>query len=275
MARSLSFFYRRNQLSAEIRGRQIATALGAKINPTDGYADDVCILVKCLPGLLHRERGLTDFHDWYYDAVDNQTALRWLLRHPDVKVLVASLSAQTYLGARVKNPITCIPQHHCNVERFRRRPRPVKVVGYVGVDHAITGYRDAVTKAVEGMGLEMRWVTDFKTREDVVEAYGGIDIQLVWRDGMPETLLWMKNPMKIVNAASFGIPTVAKPEPAFDAECPNWYLAAHSVDDALAQIHRLKDDADLYAWYADPGPDRAEPYHLDHIAAQYRRLADA
>ena len=35
--------------SGIIRGEQVAHKLGAKLNPTSGYEDDVCIYVKGIP----------------------------------------------------------------------------------------------------------------------------------------------------------------------------------------------------------------------------------
>ena len=274
MARGLSFFYRRNQLSAEIRGKQVAEFVGGKQNPVDGYQHDVCILIKMLPGRLAFERGIHDCGPMYLDLVDHSTCLNWLARNPALPVIVSSRSGMAYLSETLAmpNPLTFIPQHHCNVERVRRPHRPVRVVGYVGVDHAVTAHREKVTAAVEKMGLEMRWCTEFYTREDVVKAYQQIDIQFTWREGMPEKLLHLKNPLKIVNAASFGIPTVANSEPSFLAECRGRFVPALTIDDAIEQIDLLRGDANYYESFAEVGLALAEPYHLERVADLYRGL---
>lgn len=275
MARGFSFFWRRGQLSAEIRGRQVAEALGGKQNPTSGYHDDICILVKMLPGQLLRDRGLADLGPTYLDMVDNHTCLRWLTRHPEIRVIVASKSAHTLLAeTHPAHQVVFIPQHHCNIERLRRPPGPLRTVGYIGTWHAMELYRERIACSLYKMGLGWRWCTDYQTRHDVVAFYQQVDLQLTWREGMPFVLEQVKNPMKIINAASFGIPTVTQPEVSFVAECAGRFLPASTMDEALEQIDLLRTDPLYYATFADLGPALAEPYHLDHVIPLYRRLAD-
>ena len=274
MARGFSFFYRRGQLSAEIRGRQVGEALGGRLNPTEGFAEDVCIFVKAYPSNLLRERKIGPAGPTYLDLVDYSPALNWLMKHQSLPLIVSSKSGMAYLGERLSNPMTFIPQHHCNRERLHRPIRHVQTVGYVGVDHAVTECRDSVTAAVEKMGLRMLWCTDFRHRQDVVDAYQQIDIQFTWRDGMPEKLEWLKNPMKIINAGSFGIPTVTKPEPSFEHECFGRYLSAPTIPEALEKIRMLQSNAVLYDSMAASAKALSESYHLDQILPLYRRLAD-
>jgi hypothetical protein len=118
----------------------------------------------------------------------------------------------------------------------------------------------------------MRWLTNYRTRAQVIEFYRGIDIQFAWRGPMPEAQLYLKNCLRLVNALSFGIPTVARPEPALMQELPGHFLRANSAEDACEQIGRLARDPMLYRQYATSGPRIADPYHLHHVAGLYRAL---
>lgn len=279
MGRPLTFFYRRTQLSGRIR-RQVADVIGARCNPQGAdVSQDVCIGVKMSPSLIRHDKLIRrdQMGDYYLDFIDHHTCLDWLGHWPETKVIVCSRSGEAWLREQIGSPLTFIPQHHCNVERqLRPLDRPVKVVGYVGVKPVDTdSWPGRIDAAVRKMGLEMRWFTDYEDRADVVAAYQQIDIQFGWREGMVEKLLHLKNPMKVISAGSYGIPTVAKREPAYELETKDEYLGCESIDEAADAIFQLANDPLLYRQYAEMLPPWAEPYHLTHVAEQFRRLGDA
>jgi hypothetical protein len=258
----------------------VADVIGARCNPPGHTVrDDVVIGVKMSPNLIRHDKLIprAQMGDYYLDFIDHHTCLDWLSHWPETKVIVCSRSGEQWLKERIGSPLFFIPQHHCNVERERRPlDRPVRVVGYVGVKPAdgVT-WPDQIETAVRKMGLEMRWFTDYQDRADVVDAYRQIDIQLGWREGMVEKLLHLKNPMKVISAASYGIPTVAKREPAYELEVKDQYLGCDTIAEAADSIFQLAFDRLLYLDYANTLPTFAEPYHLTRIAEQFRRLGDA
>ena len=279
MSKNLSFFYRRGSFSSEIRGRQIGTALGAKLNPSEGFDDDICVLVKVLPKSLSRSRCVTiNVDHLYLDILDYSGGIPWLQGRPWIKIIAASKSSEQFLRTRFpQNTIVYIPQHHCNVQRLLRPDRPIKTVAYIGLALTPPAWADTVSQAVAKMGLEMRYFTDFKTRQDVVDAYLQTDIQFTWYDDtMPDRWRQMKNALKVVNAASFGIPTVASFEPAYEAECRDWYRPAPNLTDAMELIWDLKMSLDgeglSRLFWTRHLPDIAEAYHIDNIAQLYRKL---
>ena len=275
--KNISFFYRRGALSSEIRGSQIGWFLGAKHNPRRGYQDDVCILVKMLPKRLGSDRGIYDLPEsTYLDIIDYTGMLRWLRGKKGYRLIAASKSAETYLRNLCPNSVTFIPQHHCNTERLVRSTRIVKTVAYVGLMGAgPPPWYDRVNHDVRAMGMHMKYFTNFKTREDVVRAYEQTDIQFTWYDNtMSSVLRQMKTSLKIVNAASFGIPTVSSSEPAYVAECGGKFLDCHSLDYAMEALRQLQSDDHLYDNFVKELPAFAESYHIEHIAALYRRLSD-
>jgi hypothetical protein len=274
--RHISLFFRRGSLSSEIRGRQIGAALQATLNPTKGFDDDLCILVKVLPKTLTRTRALSFNPDHIYlDILDYSGGVSWLKARPSIKVIAASRSSEQYLRTHCpRNHIVFIPQHHCNLQRLRRPARPVKTVAYVGLMPTPPPWYDEVNTAVAKMGLEMRYFTKFRTKEDVVAAYLQTDIQFTWYDEtMSDRWRQMKNALKVVNAASFGIPTVASFEPAYVAECKGQFVPCGTLELAFEAIRELQRPA-LYDVFTGTLPAFAEPYHIDNIAQLYRKLAE-
>jgi glycosyltransferase involved in cell wall biosynthesis len=116
-------------------------------------------------------------------------------------------------------------------------------------------------------GLELLKYSSFHSRQDVVDFYRKIDIQAVWRP-WPKAL---SNPLKIVNAASFGIPTLAYPEVAF-AEVGECYIPVETLDEFIKQVKRLKSSPSLYARYRDRCLAKAEAYHIERVAEIYKHL---
>lgn len=272
MARQLSFFYRRGQLSGEIR-RQMARRIGAKVNPFDDTSEDICIGIKMSPYAVGRDKHVFKWHRFYLDLIDHSTVLKWLKKRPWVDLIVASRSAEFYVPQLLPNPITFIPQHHCNFERTVKKIREPRVVAYVGTTPPLADWVDTVASAISKMNLELRVYGNCARRGHVVNAYLETDIQFTWRNDVTERLLYTKNPLKILNAASFGIPTVANIEPAFEYECRDHYFGVRALSEALDAIRELQTNPACYERFAAVGPTLAEPYHVDHIGAAFQRLA--
>jgi hypothetical protein len=250
--------------SGEIRGRQMAEHLGAKLNPTAGFEDDVCVWVKRKPpedNLPART---------YLDIVDGSERIRWLERHPSVPIIACSLSGYRYLRQEHGRDCIYIPQHHANFDRRRRlvpdwsKPR----LGVVG------GAASMPVAVAESIGAR-RYLA--RTREDVVDAYLKIDIQVIWR-GEPTVSPWglrtawrpperpLKNALKIINAASFGIPTVAIPEIGYE-EMEGYYSHARTVAELLKVIALWAEGYDEQRLI-----DKAEEYHIENVAERYAEL---
>jgi hypothetical protein len=97
--------------------------------------------------------------------------------------------------------------------------------------------------------------------------YKRIDVQVVWRN-YPKKLA---NPLKLVNAAAFGVPTVALAEPYFE-EMGDCYLSVKSLDGLLARLEELRAWPSLYEQFAARCLARAEDYHIDRVAELYKEL---
>jgi hypothetical protein len=248
--------------SSMIRGQQVAAALGARLNPKDGYEDDVCIHVK--PNSLDRVRD----RDWV-DLVDGRGIIPLLRDRPKIRVIaVSECSLEMYRKMGMANEAVIIRPHHCNFDRVRRDRRRVRTVGYIGSEVAFRHPLEDFKERINAIELNFIWSVDYKAREDVVDFYRRIDIQLVWSS--PKFGRQSIGPTKAVNAASFGIPTVAYPQVCY-GEIQGKYIEATMVEDAIREIEWLKDSPGHYDEWACR-TEWTEDYHIDSIAKLYRSL---
>lgn len=244
----ISFFANKNG-SGEIRGRQMAEFLGGRLNPAEGYEDDVCIYVKRKPPDDHPVQS-------YLDVVDASERVGWLRRHPEIGVIASSRTGWQYLEKELGRHVKLIPQHHCNFERRRKTPRRgAPRIGVVGGRASMPEHIATLTGATR--------YGDYRTWRDVVDAYLQIDIQVIWRGIVDRPL---KNALKIINAASFGIPTVALPEPCY-WEMEGCYWRATTEAELLRTIEVLADGYDEERLVRE-----TEQFHIEKVAAGYLSL---
>lgn len=220
------------RVSSRIRGEEIAEYLGAKLNQE---RSEVNIYVK---NYGHGEIKDGD----YADVLDDIWTVEWLRDKPGIKVIAMSLSHRDWLKSKLKNEIVYIPHHHLNFERKVRTRREVTVCGYVGAPQKIR---------VEG--FKFLYLTNFKTREDILEFYSQIDIQVIGK--VPDVPYY--HPTKIINAMSFGIPTISPKRMGYQ-EVEGFYFQS---------LQELKK-----GWNADRLIKEAEKYHISNVAKLYQQL---
>jgi hypothetical protein len=225
------------------RGHQVAQRLGAYINPD--VPKGTCIWVKKQPPEGYPPGS-------WLDVVDAKERVPWLRQHTDVGAIACSWSGHKFLRERLGfgRRIRRIPHHHANFERASKPPpSPPFRLGVVGGSASVPPFWN---------------VRQYhpRTREAVLEAYQEIDVQLVWRTETHP----LKSALKIVNAASFGIPTIAYPASAY-GEAAGVYYPALTEGDAELQLRRLAD-----GWDARALMDFAEAFHIDRIIEEYQTL---
>ena len=248
--------------SAIIRGIQVAEYLGARYNPKEGYEDDVCIYIKPEAGTIFMKKS-------YVDLVDGYELAKWSKENIPHPLIVTSQYDKDYLIGKFDlfQPIFVIPQHHCNYERVKRERKEVTTVGYIGVRKEFDPYVVEIIEKLSKAGFEFIRYHTFQDRQDVVDFYKKIDLQLIWR---PRKIR-MKNVLKLTNAMSFGIPTVAYPENCF-VELDDYYLKANNIDELVANLVKLRDNPELYKEYSEKGVPKSEDYHIENIAELYKKL---
>ena len=258
-------FFTKGGGSGKIRGEQIAKHLGAKLNPKKGFKDDICIYVKCAPPKNYPKRT-------YIDVIEDSEGLRWVKSHPKVGIIASSVSIRDYLTCELnRNDIVLIPQHHCNFERIKRTRKKVTTAGIIGNKHSFQYPLDELEKKLDKIGMKLKTLIKpkFKDRHEVVDFYEQIDIQLIWRPNIDDVL---KNPLKLVNAMSFGIPTIAYPEINMNMAFEDHFLKPISIEEMVDCVYELKHFSMYYKSWALSGLNRAEEYHIDNIAKLYKKL---
>lgn len=252
----LVFHKARRGGSGIIRGVQMAEHLKARLNPEWTYPEDVHIWIKMQPPDDYPAKS-------YLDVLDAQERVSWLLAHPDIGVIASSQSGYDYLTKKLKrDDIHLIPQHHCNYERVVRERREIKVAGVVGGAGALQLDYDELVRRLGEFGIEFRWLKQYRSRQEVANFYKDLDLQIVWRPGNRP----LKNPLKIINAMSFGIPTIALPDIAYQ-EVEGFYLRAETMGGILEKLNLFNADVIIDSLVA-----KAEEYHIDNIAKLYEGL---
>jgi len=259
------------RVSSMIRGEQIATYLGAKLNPTDGYENDVCIYVKprVLPPNDFKFEGKP-----YLDICDSVDLYPLAARHPEVTVISASDWNYDLLKRVLPNKVVNIPEQHCNNERVVRTRSEVTTVGVIGTKNAFEFLPEGLREKLAERGMELLEFSKFFCREDVVDFYKKIDVQIIWRPYVKYHKDRLYNPLKIVNASSFGIPTIALAEKSFE-EMGGCYIPVQTLDEFLGALDQLRSVPSIYESYASACIAKSENYHISHIAEKYKQLCQS
>lgn len=275
----LSFFYKENTGGGLTAGYQIGTYLGSKLNPSSGYENDTCIYVKIIPQNYPKHS--------YLDVVDSVEAVDWLRYNPDIGVIARSTIAQEYLSKLLKrNDIKYIPQFHCNFEGYTRVPREVRVAGTVGALNSLQCSLIELEKMLKEIGVELDFDRQYwphynnqpnelgiDAREKICNFYKGLDVQIVWR-----TRAWspkhepLKSNTKLINAGSFGVPTIAYPEPSFVKDWDGAFIAVNNLEEMIESIKHLKDDPNYYKIMSDKALTKSKEYDIEKIAQLYLAL---
>lgn len=254
------------RVSSIIRGEQIASYLSAKLNPLEGYENDVCIYVKphIKPGRDFKFQGKP-----YLDIIDGVLLKEILKKHPEVAAIVCSSWDLKLLSRWLhhKNKIVLIPQHHCNFERLIRNRNGITTVGCIGTSAAFTWLPEGLEEGLKNIGVDLLKFSSFFSRQDIVDFYQKIDVQIVWRPYIRH----LANPLKLVNAASFGIPTIALDEVTFK-EMGDCYIPVNNLGEFMTQLKRLMSSPALYSQYSQKCLDKSAAYHVDNVAPLYREL---
>lgn len=105
--------------------------------------------------------------------------------------------------------------------------------------------------------------------QDIIDYYKKIDIQVIGYFDYQDIPYY--HPTKIINAASFGIPTVAGRRLGYK-DFDNFYIPVNNMDELLAEVEKLKKDPKYYNQWSDKIVKEAEKYHISKIAQLYRKL---
>ena len=252
------------RVSTRIRGEEVAEHLGFKLNPQVREIDEVCIFIK--------PRHLTSVKDGdYVDVLDDVRVIPRLKERPKVKVIAISEVHYNYLKKELSNEITLIPHHHINFERSKRRKNKTLTGGIIGTpSHMVHDITKKIKDGLAEVGIEFTTCFDFKTRQDMVEYYKKIDFLVIWYLDIYKRDSFYRHPAKIINAASFGIPSLGQPILGY-SEVEGLYIPIESVEDIMREAQRLKDE-NYYNQWSHKLLKEAEKYHISNISKLYQKL---
>lgn len=257
------------RVSTIIRGEQLAAYMqNARLNPTSGYENDVCVYVK--PNLKPDQEFKFEGRP-YLDVVDGFNLIHILNKYPEVPAILFSDHDMELFPKFVKNKLVCIPHHHVNFEREKRDRTGVKKIGVIGSEGAFKWIPEEIRQGLKERNLELVEFSTFYPRMSVTKFYKQIDLCLVWRPYNLKFPNGCYNPFKIVNASAFGIPTVALDEPAFK-EMEGCYIGVSTAQEALKVVDEFKTSESLYLDMSQRCLEKSERYHIDNIAKLYQQL---
>lgn len=253
-----------HRLSGRIRGEEIAQYLGGKFNAKVREEDDICIFVK--------PRNLTNVKDGdYVDMLDQIGLIPFLKDRPEINIIAMSDAHYNYLKKELPNKIVLIPHHHVNLKREKRSRNKTIVGGMIGSpSRMVYEIVDKIKVGLSKAGIEFTICFNSKTREEMVNYYKSIDFLVNWYLDIYKRDCFYRHPTKIINAASFGIPTLAQPILGY-SEVEGFYIPIETVDDIVREAEKLKEE-DYYNRWSEKLLIEAEKYHISKIIKLYKNL---
>lgn len=248
------------RVSSQIRGKEIADYLGCNLNPKKTNPGDVNIFVK--PYSLNEAKD----GDWV-DVLDGGRIMDMLKSRPKANIIAAAENSFEFIKDNYPNKTVFIPQHHINIEDVYIKRNGLKTAGYIGAPSPqATHINEELIKILTPLGIKYITCHNFKTREDSVNFYKQIDL-LIIADFSPD-INPHKIPTKIINAASFGAPSMAFPLQGYK-EIEEDYIRINSMDEIKDKILDLKEN---YPLWSEVALAMSKKYHIKEIAEYYRSL---
>ncbi len=255
------------RLSSEIRGVQMAEYLGSKFNQ-ERAEGDVCIFLK--PSSLDKVKD-GDYVD--YNDPDAPNNLEEKLRQrPLIKVIANCQNSYEYLSKRLENELFCIPQQHINWDNEINPKRGMLVGGYIGrpSNTSFTINSEIKNLLKEKLNIDFNICYKWTTRQEAVDFYKGIDFLVMAGEGISRYDSPFTTPTKMINAASFRIPTFAFRKQGYK-EFEDYYIPYTGNEELLNVVNNFK-DKDYYNSFSSKILEKAQQYHISKIAEMYKQL---
>ncbi|KKQ07248.1 hypothetical protein A3E66_04415 [Candidatus Daviesbacteria bacterium RIFCSPHIGHO2_12_FULL_37_16] len=249
--------------TTRVRAEEVVEYLKGRLNPKEGYENDVCIYIK-----YSRLDNVKD--GAYVDVLDDKYVVELLKKRPGIKVIAMSQIHYKFLKETLKNEVILIPHHHVNFEEVVRSRKKIINCGFVGPNssHHVS-VNKLVKEELEKIGFNFTPLLNFKVRKDIIDYYKTIDIQVIGYFNYYEDSPY-RHPTKIINAASFGIPTIAAPILGYE-EVEGFYIPAGNMESLLAEAVKLRDKK-YYSQWSEKIIKEAKKYHISKIAKLYKQL---
>lgn len=264
--------------SSEIRGTQIVSELGCHINKEQiPESVDTIVFVKTMPNDESKRFLEKSGHRLIFDLVDSSAGIVEVARIPNAEAIAIGMSAYNYVKARLPlNKVWLIPEFHVQYELKNIELKKVKTAGFIGYSDNLTLDIDDLRMRLGDIGIDFLTCFDFKTEQDVIDFYLSIDLQLCYRLPNLHPIMppEMKNPLKLVNAGAFGIPTIAFPEIGYTAE---WipgvdFIQATSPKQLVTEACGLVANPNKYMVYRCNAYRKSQEYKKQYILGLYKKM---
>lgn len=255
-------------LTSRVRGQEIAEYLGGYFTRDGISFDKGGVRIHLKPRVLgHVKDGE------YIDVLDDiHSIIEELKKRPKIKIIAYNKPYYEFLKKTLENEVFFIPHQHINFENKKRVKNKPIIGGMTGKAIPPTyAIFNPIKEALSQAGIEFKeWFT-YETRDDASKFYEQSDFQVVWYSGIPEDIgRYYKYPGKIINAASFGVPTIAQKIEGHQ-EMEGFYIPAQTYDDIVREAIKLQDE-DYYEEWSKKLIKKAEEYHISEIAKLYTNL---
>jgi hypothetical protein len=190
---------------------------------------------------------------------------------PDLKVIAHTTYARDYLKQYVPNEIVYIPQQHINWENATRTKNSPIIGGYIGRPSTISQeIQNEIKQALQAIGIDFKVAFEWETRQDAIDFYKSIDFLVIGGYGKLPSDLWQITPTKMINAASFGVPSLSFMRVGYQ-EWEGNYTQFQTMDDLLFEVELLQHEP-YYDGLSKQIMNKAKEYHISKIGDMYRSL---
>lgn len=285
-----------SRTSGEIRGRQVAQALGGSARFVDVHnpnwsiiqQNEIVLFVRTWEGNLARELKRRGYIIGYEvadmpvgDAVFRNAEVSDLsaYAHPECDFFVVNNHMQLGDMATVcSKPCYVIPHHSTNVggqaAPFRTKPERV---GYVGLPEQLSGRNELETLCKK---YDVQFVSVHpNTREECDEVFRSLDIGVVFaesdstmRPRVVELMRRYKPNTKLSNFQAYGIPTICIPYESYKEHGGDACIFIETKEEMLQALEKLLINHSLRLVESYKAYMIGKHFHIDEILKIYRKM---
>jgi len=273
----LQFYASAAHITGCVKTKQIAEYLGAGFN-SNCSKDDICICLQSIPPAILKN-SVADIYLDIGDCIETGRSAYKLYGNRVIYILNDEHAKEEFLSNMCDGEARAIVirHQHCNFDNIIRPDREVKLVGYVGSSIGLDYNPNLIRAVLQNQGMEFACLfIDFPaqaSRIDVCNFIQALDIQICMRQFIRMICNDFNVPiLKIVNAGSFRIPTVAYPEKSFLSEANGAFIPAEDVVDLVANCMMLRECSEQYNLTADRALELSKDYDISVVAKQYADL---
>jgi hypothetical protein len=293
----ITFLGMGSRTSGEIRGRQVAQALGGSARFVDVHNPDwnviqqneIVLFVRTWEGNLARELKRRGYIIGYEvadmpvgDAVFRNAEVSDLsaYAHPECDFFVVNNHVQLGDMASVcSKPCYVIPHHSTNVSGkaapFRTKPERV---GYVGLPEQLSGRNELETLCKK---YDVQFVSVHpNTREECDEVFRSLDIGVVFaesdstmRPRVVELMRRYKPNTKLSNFQAYGIPTICIPYESYKEHGGDACIFIETKEEMLQALEKLLINHSLRLVESYKAYTIGKHFHIDEILKIYHKMA--